>query len=602
METGLKRAKEVLPSNEECWKAFFASGVTGIAIVNFSGHYVMTNATFRGMLGYREAEIHHMLLSDFTDDKNSHHNPFANLVNSGEGRVKIQMHYRRNDGSFIWLNASLFVVPGTQTTTRFLIALVEDISEAKRAQTQAVDDERRRLAEELHDNTGQNIVAMIMGLHRIKSDMETNPEAHIALSECAALAQQSLREIRTFSYLLHPPLFDELGFVAAMRTFAQIFAERSEMKVEVDLPDSYAGLPSEMEVTLFWVAQEGMINAHRYAVGSGVTIRMTVDGTVIRLCVESEGTLNPSPSGNDSGPLKVGVGISGIRERVQHFGGQLLLRSDQNRTFLEAVIPVPNVPKLFTEVENAMGHPRVATPGKELAEAEPYPEDKIGHKRGFGKIVGNSASLERVFKQIETVAPTDSSVLILGETGTGKELIATAIHGLSSRRDHRFVTSNCASIPAGLLESELFGHEKGAFNGAVTLKVGRVELANKGTLFLDEIGEIPLELQSKLLRVLQQREFERLGSNRVIHADFRLVTATNRDLIHMVEDCQFRSDLYYRLNVFPIEVPPLRDRPKDIPLLAWHFAKTYAQCVNKRIESIRSVDMESLIIFTGQAT
>jgi formate hydrogenlyase transcriptional activator len=182
-------------------------------------------------------------------------------------------------------------------------------------------------------------------------------------------------------------------------------------------------------------------------------------------------------------------------------------------------------------------------------------------------MVGESARLKFVLKQVGIVGPTNSTVLIVGETGTGKELIARAIHNLSPRRDRPFVSTNCSSIPAGLLESELFGHEKGAFTGAVALEIGRFELANGGTILLDEVGDIPLELQSKLLRVLQEREFERLGSTRTIRANFRLVAATHRDLAQMVEKGVFRSDLYYRLNVFPIETPPLRERPEDIPLL-----------------------------------
>src|SRR6266853_629779 len=477
METGLQRAKEVLPSTEECWQALLDSGVTGIAIADFSGRYINMNATFRKMLGYQEPEIHDVRLSDFTDDGDSGRNPFAELVKSGEGHVKIEKHHRRSDDSFIWVKASLLVMPRPPATTRFVIALVEDISEAKHAQSQAVDHERRRLAEELHNITGQNILALIMGLDRIKRDIEApDPKVYAALSECADLARQSLREIRTFSYVLHPPSFDELGFVGAMRTFAQIFAERSEMQVEVDMPDSYTELPSEMEMTLFRVAQEGMINAHRHARVSRVTIRMVVDGTAIRFCVENEGTLSPWLNENNFGRRKAGVGISGIRERVEHFGGQLQLRSDQNRTFLEAVIPLPNVSKADDEVEDAVSRPHIPTSGRRHAEPEPRPEEVIPRKQAFNTIVGNSPSLERVFKQVETVAPTDSSVLILGETGTGKELIAMAIHDLSPRRERTFVKLNCAAIPTGLLESELFGHEKGAFTGAVTQKVGRFEL------------------------------------------------------------------------------------------------------------------------------
>jgi formate hydrogenlyase transcriptional activator len=215
--------------------------------------------------------------------------------------------------------------------------------------------------------------------------------------------------------------------------------------------------------------------------------------------------------------------------------------------------------------------------------------------QGNGEIVGQSRALRQVIEQVETVARTDATVLLLGETGTGKEVFARAIHDLSSRRDQPLVRADCALIPAGLLESELFGHERGAFTGAVTRSVGRIELASKGTLFLDEAGDIPLELQSKLLRVLQEREFERLGSTRTIRVDFRLVAATNRNLLEMVGHGQFRRDLYYRLSVFPIEIPPLRDRTDDIPVLAWHFVNKYARRMNKRIERILPEDMEALV-------
>ena len=213
----------------------------------------------------------------------------------------------------------------------------------------------------------------------------------------------------------------------------------------------------------------------------------------------------------------------------------------------------------------------------------------------FEEIVGKSAALAKVLKEIETVGPTDSTVLIQGETGTGKELIARAIHNLSSRRSNAFVKVNCAAIPTGLLESELFGHEKGAFTGAIAQRIGRFELAHRGTVFLDEIGEIPLELQPKLLRVLQEREFERLGSSRTLRTDARLVAATNRDLSAMVREQRFRSDLFYRLNVFPLYVPALRERPEDVPLLVRHFAELFSRRMRKSIETIPAETMSALI-------
>ena len=245
-------------------------------------------------------------------------------------------------------------------------------------------------------------------------------------------------------------------------------------------------------------------------------------------------------------------------------------------------------------IENALAYREIAELKDKLAQEKLYLEEEIRSEADFEGIVGQSSALRKVLQLVETVAMSDSTVLLLGETGTGKELIARAIHDRSRRKDRTFVKLNCAAIPTGLLESELFGHERGAFTGAVTQKIGRLELADQGTLFLDEVGDIPLELQPKLLRVLQDGEFERLGSTRTKKVDVRLVAATNRDLDRMIEERQFRSDLYYRLNVFPIRVPPLRERPEDIPLLVRYFSQKYARSMQKRIESIPAAAMRKL--------
>jgi formate hydrogenlyase transcriptional activator len=245
-------------------------------------------------------------------------------------------------------------------------------------------------------------------------------------------------------------------------------------------------------------------------------------------------------------------------------------------------------------IENALAYREIAELKDKLALEKLYLEGEIRSEADFEGIVGQSSALRQVLQLVETVATSDSTVLLLGETGTGKELIARAIHDRSRRKERTLIKLNCAAIPTGLLESELFGHERGAFTGAISQKIGRLELADQGTLFLDEVGDIPLEIQPKLLRALQEREFERLGSTRTKSVDVRMVAATNRDLEKMVAEKQFRSDLYYRLNVIPIRIPPLRERPEDIPLLVRYFAQKYAHRMQRKVESVSAASLRSL--------
>ena len=277
------------------------------------------------------------------------------------------------------------------------------------------------------------------------------------------------------------------------------------------------------------------------------------------------------------------LGTLGLRRRDD------TMYTDDEVNFL---IQVAN--QIAVAVENALAYGEIRSLKDKLAEERVYLRDEVRTERNFEEVVGKSTVLRRVLRNVETVAPTDSTVLIYGETGTGKELIARAIHNLSPRRSKAFVKLNCAAIPTGLLESELFGHEKGAFTGAIAQRIGRFELADGGTIFLDEVGEIPLDLQTKLLRVLQEREFERLGSGRTLRTDARLIAATNRDLAALVEEKRFRADLFYRLNVFPVHMPPLHERPEDIPLLVRHFVEHYARRMKRAIETIPSETMEVL--------
>jgi formate hydrogenlyase transcriptional activator len=245
-------------------------------------------------------------------------------------------------------------------------------------------------------------------------------------------------------------------------------------------------------------------------------------------------------------------------------------------------------------IENALSYREISELKDKLAQEKLYLEEEIRSEMNFEQIIGSSPALKHVLELVETVASSDSTVLLLGDTGTGKELIARAIHDHSRRKDRTFVKLNCAAIPTGLLESELFGHEKGAFTGAISQKLGRLELAHQGTLFLDEVGDIPIEIQPKLLRALQEREFERLGSTQTRKVSVRLVAATNRDLEKMIAAREFRSDLYYRLNVFPIRIPLLRERKEDIPVLVRHFVHRFARQMQKHIETIPSATMKAL--------
>jgi formate hydrogenlyase transcriptional activator len=298
-----------------------------------------------------------------------------------------------------------------------------------------------------------------------------------------------------------------------------------------------------------------------------------------RMKAESIVALAVAPLGTPNGPL--GLLAMGSK-RPNNFGQEDLDILSQ----ISAQISLA--------LDNALAYGRLTASKNRLEDERLYLESEIRAEYNFEDIVGKSPALRKVLDQIEIVAPTGSTVLLHGETGTGKELVARAVHSLSPRRDRTFVRLNCAAIPSGLVESELFGHEKGAFTGALLQKRGRWELADRGTLFLDEIGDISLELQPKLLRALQEQEFERLGSNKTIHVDVRLIAATHRDLSLMIRNNQFREDLFYRLNVFPIEIPPLRERREDIPLLVYYFVSRLSRRMQKRIKSIPKPAMDAL--------
>ena len=287
------------------------------------------------------------------------------------------------------------------------------------------------------------------------------------------------------------------------------------------------------------------------------------------------------------------VPLTTVRQRLGSMvfaSGEIDPYSAEDREFMQHVAR-----HVAIAVENALAFEEINALRQHVEGEKVYLEEEIRSEYRFGEIIGSSPALHSVLEQIQTAAPTDSTVLIQGETGTGKELVARALHQLSRRSQGTFVKLNCSAIPAGLLESEMFGHEKGAFTGALNQRLGRVELAHKGTLFLDEVADLPLELQPKLLRVLQDGQFERLGNSRTLTSQFRLIAATNRDLRYLAAEQQFRTDLYYRLNIFPITVPPLRERREDIPLLARYFVQDFATRMRKHIDAIPAEAMDSLV-------
>jgi formate hydrogenlyase transcriptional activator len=354
-------------------------------------------------------------------------------------------------------------------------------------------------------------------------------------------------------------------------------AERHQLRVyALDFPDSRGFIQEEALIPI-----EGSLPGKAFQTGKPVVLDRAGPAEVSCLAasegLQSHGFL----------PLSSRNGILGVLG-LGHRREQAFTQEDLD--FLSQVAS-----QVAIAVDNALAYGQIAALKDQLAHEKLYLEDELRSEMHFEDIVGRSAALRRVLQQVETVAPTDATVLIAGETGTGKELIARAIHRLSPRRPQAFVKLNCAAIPTGLLEAELFGHEKGAFTGAMTQRIGRFELADLGTVFLDEIGEIPLDVQPKLLRVLQDREFERLGSPRTRRTDARLIAATNRELAALVEAQQFRADLFYRVNVFPVHVPPLRERPEDIPLLVRHFAQQFARRMHKTIETIPADTMQGLI-------
>ncbi len=539
-----KRAEQALRESKEHFQRYFELGLIGMATTSPTKGILEVNDELCRILGYERSELLQKTWADLThpDDLVTDVAQFNRVMVGEIDCYTMEKRWIRQDGRVIDSIMSASCVRHADGSVDYFVGLVQDISQRKRVE---------REMKYRHDQL------------RLVLDLNSRFASILDLAQLFLALSASLRSI--------------VRSDAAVLWLAEL--ERDQVRVHaIDFPDGKGFLNK-----VFVCPLSGSIPGRV----SGTSKPYLFTGVPAWLNPEMHNVL--TVEGLESGcavPLILGSSVIGILNLASFRANAF---TEQDVEFLGQVAGLVAI-----AVENALRHRQVTESRERLEKERLYLEQEIRREYDFGTIVGKGPALKDVLKHVQKVAPTDSTVLILGETGTGKELIARAIHSLSSRRDRRFVSVNCASIPAGLLESELFGHEKGAFTGAIARQVGRFELADKGTLFLDEVGDIPLELQSKLLRVLQGQEFERLGSTRTMRVEFRLVAATNRDLAKMVEQNAFRSDLYYRLNVYPIEAPPLRERREDIPLLVWHFVRKYAQRMNRKIETIRAEDMEAL--------
>ena len=631
-----KRAEDALRKSEERWRSVFENSAIGVALSDLNGRFLATNHVYQTMVGYTEEELRAVNFLDLTheDYRQANWALITELVEGKRRQFQIEKKYRRKDGSLIWVSNNVSLVPGTERVPRFIMALSEDITERKRAEqalrrSEAYLGEAQRLAKTgswAYNPAAEKCIywsdemLRIFGLDPQSSlpDREEflrliHPEDRDRFNERIEKSRreksdfvQDYRIVLTDGMVKHihgigHPVLDETGnIIQYVGTDVDVTEQkRSEEKLR------------HTEADLLEAQRISQTGSWKLDVSSGT---VTVSPQMFRI-------FGVKPD-EDTSTLDFWFSRNHLedRKRIQ----ELFERSRIQKTDYDAdyrvVLPDGAIKHL-----HAVGHPVLNEWGElvefvgtaidvtEQAQARIELEkafeeikslkerlhdenlalrEQIDQAFMFEDIVGSSPVLQTVLSSIVKVAPTDCTVLITGETGTGKELIARAIHKHSQRSGQAFISVNCASIPSSLIASELFGHEKGAFTGAVQRRQGRFELAHSGTIFLDEVGDLPAETQITLLRVLQERQFERVGGNRILITDVRVIAATNRDLTAAIAAGAFRSDLFYRLNVFPIEVPPLRKRKEDIPMLVEYFVKRYAEKAGKHIRRIDNNTLE----------
>jgi formate hydrogenlyase transcriptional activator len=529
----------------ERWRSVFEKSAIGVALTDENGRFLHVNHAYEEILGYSEVELRKLSFYDITPEefRESNRALAADLWAGKCARYQLEKPYRRKDGSLIWVRLHGSIVPGTKSVSRFGLALCEDITERKRAEESLRKSEDRwRTLLEINNALVTNLSENTL-LHAI-----SNAIRRVVPFDRAALTLY-LPEKRAFRYL---------GMES--RLSSDYFRSGTEFD-----PGSSVSA---------WVFD------HQQAIVRGDLEKQQQYANDIRLVAEglrSDCVVPLILRGKSLGTLNVGS-----TARNQY--------SEADAQFLQEIAK-----QVALAFENMKSYEEIAALKAKLEVENIYLQEEIRTEHNFEEIIGNSPALLEVLRAVEQVAPTNSTVLIVGETGTGKELIARAIHNRSERKDRPLVRVDCSAISAGLVESELFGHMKGAFTGAFERHTGRFELADGGTILLDEIGELPLEAQAKLLRVLQEHEFEPVGSSRSLHVDVRVIAATNRNLEEAVNTGRFRSDLFYRLNVFPLKVPPLRDRRSDIPQLVEFCLSRSSKKFRKKVDTIAPETMTRLM-------
>jgi len=532
-----RRAEEALRKSEERFRALFESAPIGISINDAEGRFLQVNRSFGEMLGYTEDELRAMSFKEitFADDLAESKRVFGELVEGKRKDFRIEKRYRRKHGALIWANTNCSAVRDAGGKFVYTFAMVEDISERKR------DEETlRAIAEGTASVTGSGFFRSLV--HHLAHALQVR---YAFIAECAEPAKT---EVRTLAFWKGDGFGENFAYPLAGTPCAHV------------LGGEVCCYPER--ITFLFPEDKDLVTlgAESYL---GVPLHDALGNILGHLAVMDNKPMPARP--RDVPILKTFAARAGAeleRKRAEEALREALYEVEQLKNRLQA--------------ENV------------------YLQEEIRTQHNFEQIAGAGAAIQKVFRNVEKVAPTDTTVLITGETGTGKELVARAIHSLSNRKERPLITVNCAALPSGLIESELFGHEKGAFTGATSRKKGRFELADGGTIFLDEIGELPLETQTKLLRVLQEQEFERVGGVQTIKVDVRVIAATNQRLEEAVKLGAFRADLFYRLNIFPIHLPSLHERRDDIPILTNHFVNKFSRRMGKKIDQVSSEALEKL--------